>query len=189
MKELNSYSAEECITDFTKLAPLKQILQSVLGMTPEQCVQNNMTYKAAALMIWTEKVRQNGEWDHKPKIGKRFHPRTKTTQEYHAYGDRRYFYDIWSNIHYGYIGMASGFSESALLDGAGLEQIGSTLLTGHMPSREGRTTGKLRDWDGQNDRVSIQVGIDLHKKYLSKIDKNFLLDKLLASAIKFKLPD
>ncbi|MOA31335.1 hypothetical protein D3C78_1524870 [compost metagenome] len=47
---------------------------------------------------------------------------------WHKHGKQDYSYDIWSNIHYGYVGMAGGFSESLLLDGAGLEQIASDSL-------------------------------------------------------------
>ncbi|NJM31944.1 MAG: hypothetical protein HC848_02420, partial [Limnobacter sp.] len=80
--------------------------------------------KAIAWGIWTYMVAQNSSWDHKPVIGACFTPRSSTVQNYHAWGDRRYFYDIWSNIHYGYVGQTAGFMEWELLDGAGLEQIG-----------------------------------------------------------------
>ncbi|RDU58770.1 hypothetical protein CQA53_11900, partial [Helicobacter didelphidarum] len=36
-------------------------------------------------------------------------------------------YDIWSNIHYGYIGKAVGFSEIELLSGAGVAQVASNI--------------------------------------------------------------
>ncbi len=47
---------------------------------------------------------------------------------WHKQGEVDYFYDIWSNIHYGYVGRAGGLSESVLLDGAGLEQIASDSI-------------------------------------------------------------
>lgn len=78
---------------------------------------------AAVMVIWAEKVGQNREWDHKPKILKEFNNDTR-----HKQGRYAYYYDSWSNIHYGYIGMAAGFSESVLLEGAGLEQIASETL-------------------------------------------------------------
>ena len=64
-------------------------------------------------------VRQQGPWDPKPEIARLF----KYSQEI---GGEWYYYDIWGNIMFGYLGAASGFSESALLDGAGIEQIGSS---------------------------------------------------------------
>ncbi|WP_241150813.1 polymorphic toxin type 44 domain-containing protein, partial [Pseudomonas viridiflava] len=60
---------------------------------------------------------QNRPWDHKPII------RRTIGGIWHKQGKYDYFYDIWSNVHYGYVGMAGGLSESVLLDGAGAEQI------------------------------------------------------------------
>ena len=71
----------------------------------------------AAMAIWTERVGQYRDWDHKPKIHKKF------GGYYYKQGEYEYFYDIWSNIHYGYVRRAGGLSESVLADDAGLEQI------------------------------------------------------------------
>ena len=49
-------------------------------------------------------------------------------QKRHKLGGFNYYHDIWSNIHYGYVGTAAGFTESELLDGAGLKQIVTDLL-------------------------------------------------------------
>lgn len=126
-----------------------------------------MAKKAAAAVIWTKKVAQNQEWDHKPKI------RVLTGGKVrHKQGAYDYFYDIWSNIHYGYVGIIAGFSESVLLDGAGAEQIVSDslskieemtnpkqvkVLPGPRPTATPWT--KLRSWDDVADRVSISMGI------------------------------
>jgi hypothetical protein len=121
-----------------------------------------LTTKMAAMLIWTGKVRQNGDWDHKLKISYRFHPRARTDQEWHHYNGWVYFYDVWSNLHYGYVGTAAGFSESALLDGAGGEQIASDLLRGHAPKNTSGVTG-LRAWDDPYDRAAITLGIKLYR--------------------------
>ncbi|WP_436262607.1 hypothetical protein [Pseudomonas syringae] len=44
---------------------------------------------AAAMVIWAEKVGQNREWDHKPKILKEFNKNTR-----HKQGRYAYYYDI-----------------------------------------------------------------------------------------------
>lgn len=73
----------------------------------------------------TEKVAVNCDWDHKPYILKTFNfKHLKEPQKRHQLGDFNYYHDIWSNIHYGYVGTAAGFIESELLEGAGIEQIG-----------------------------------------------------------------
>jgi len=56
--------------------------------------------------------------------------------------------------------MAARFSESVLLDGAGLEQIGSDILSGTLPERS-EGIDRLRAWDKAKDRFSIKLGIGL----------------------------
>ncbi len=61
-----------------------------------------MAKKVAAAAIWTKKVGQGQDWDHKPKLRKLF-PGVQ-----HKQGRYDYYYDIWSNIHYGYVGIIGG---------------------------------------------------------------------------------
>ena len=42
---------------------------------------------------------------------------------WHKYKDYDYYYDVWSNIHYGYVGLSVGFDEKTLLGGADLAQV------------------------------------------------------------------
>ncbi|QXG42911.1 polymorphic toxin type 44 domain-containing protein [Pseudomonas viridiflava] len=136
---------------------------SKVGSANNPQVMGN-TYKVAALMMWTEKVGQNRPWDHKPPIRKMYRGRA-----WHKQGAYMYFHDIWSNIHYGYVGMAAGLSEQLLLDGAGLEQIGSDTVRKIQnweknpgPHRSDDIAG-FRAWDDAPDRISIQIGVDLYK--------------------------
>ena len=158
MKELNSYSVTQCIANYQKLPLWQQILG--LGITPQDCVNASLSYKGAALISWAALVRQDGPWDHKPYIRKTFHPRATGEQVWHIHGGFVYFYDIWSNIHYGYVGAASGFGTSELLDGAGLEQIGSDVLRGKLPRSSAGVSG-LRRFDDPSDRAAIAIGIKL----------------------------
>lgn len=160
MRELNAFSVEACITDFKQTPLLQQLLG--LGIDPQQCVQNGMTYRQVAMLIWASKVRQGGDWDHKPKIAMQF-PTTSPFGKrfFHVHGNRQYYYDIWSNIHYGYVGMAAGFGRDALLDGASAEQIVSTLLRGAMP-QSSTVDGGLTTWDDPTDRAAIIAGFMLY---------------------------
>lgn len=150
---------------------------SAYGGAPN-CADKQINSTEIAFTLWTEKVRTNGEWDHKPYIAKTFKfrvPRSSKTQERHILGDFTYYYDIWSNIHYGYVGAAAGFSESVLLDGAGLEQIGTTLLRFGLPKK---TADGLRVWDDTSDRISVGIGIELYKKDPNDIRSEDVLEKI-----------
>jgi hypothetical protein len=160
MAELNRFDSKKCSADYMHLPWWQQLLGA--GPNPGECSDMKLTTKMAAMLIWTGKVRQNGDWDHKLKISYRFHPRARTDQEWHHYNGWVYFYDVWSNLHYGYVGTAAGFSESALLDGAGGEQIASDLLRGHAPKNTSGVTG-LRAWDDPYDRAAITLGIKLYR--------------------------
>lgn len=125
-----------------------------------------MSKQAAAAALWASMVGQNRPWDHKPKLRAAFNRTIR-----HKHGQYEYFYDLWSNIHYGYIGIACGFSEDWLFEGAGIEQIGSDSWrklkdweTMPGPRRSGGTEG-WRAWDDAPDRLSIAIGVKLCKKY------------------------
>ncbi|KAF1029570.1 MAG: hypothetical protein GAK37_01712 [Pseudomonas sp.] len=182
MKELNGYDAEAKTREYAELpfylsvGPAPDFYTLALGM------------KAKALAIWTERVGQNRPWDHKPII------RRTIGGVWHKQGKYDYFYDIWSDIHYGYVGMAAGFSESILLDGAGAEQIisdaerkveelfkkpkGQWELPG--PNRSANIEG-LRAWDDVPDRISISIGVKLYQQYSSAgITAKMITDEVLA---------
>lgn len=92
----------------------------------------------------------------------------------------QYYYDIWSNIHYGYVGAAAGFSESVLLDGAGLEQIGSDLLRQRWPKGSSGVTG-LRRFDDFSDRAAIAMGLRLYPIFPGSVSASVLLTRVLAT--------
>nr|WP_310548541.1 polymorphic toxin type 44 domain-containing protein [Klebsiella pneumoniae] len=86
----------------------------------------------AAMAIWYQTVKTGSIWDHKPKIRDLFSsvavarplPRKGKSSKsyYHKFKQHDYFYDVWSNIHYGYVGRSVGFSEAILLKGSTWEQ-------------------------------------------------------------------
>jgi putative RNase toxin 44 of polymorphic toxin system len=186
MAEMNSFSAEACIADFSKLPLWKQILG--LGIQPDQCVDMQLSYRTAALIAWGIKVKQNGDWDHKPKIAARFHPRSPGgLQHWHLYGNTLYYYEVWSNLHYGYVGRTAGFSESVLLDGAGLEQIGSTMLRLKLPEKSPAVAG-LRAWDDPHDRAAIMMGIHLYRQKHKLVTVQDVMNLVLLSNSILKKP-
>ena len=179
MAELNAFNYEKCISDYTQLPWWQQLMG--VGIKPGDCVDMKISGKAAAMLIWTGKVRQNGDWDHKPKISGRFHPRVPNgTQEWHHHNGMVYFYDIWSNLHYGYVGTAAGFSESTLLDGAGGEQIVSDIMRGNGPKRS-PGVGGLRAFDEAHDRAAITMGIQLYKTKPNQLFPHDLVNLIVHS--------
>ena len=83
-----------------------------------------------------------------------------------------------SNIHYGYVGTAAGFDEGVLLDGAGLEQIGSDLLRLRWPTYSAGIEG-LRALDAGPDRNAISLGIELFSLVPSHISPHELVETIL----------
>lgn len=145
--------------------------------------------KVAAAAIWTRKVGQDQEWDHKPKLLAMYNGNV-----WHKQGKYAYYHDIWSNIHYGYVGMAGGLSESVLLDGAGAEQIISdakrkVLEVTKKPKAQWELPGPnrsadmdgLRAWDDAPDRISISIGVKLYRQHADGgVTAKLIMDEVLA---------
>lgn len=111
-----------------------------------------------------------GNWDHKPIV----YPMNTT-----------YFRsDIWSNIHYGYVGAAAGFTQLELTGGAGLEQIGSDIFRGSTPVFTPGADNWLANWDDPFDNVAIQLGISLWDRSGSSLSlANFYYSILSSSGL------
>ena len=128
--------------------------------------------RVLAGIVFAWKVRQGGEWDPKPLLMKELSKENEDPYWSQLWeGGAEYYYDVWGNIEYGYLGTAAGFSEDALLDGAGAEQIGSSIgyaikyqSSEFLPRRVPGVKG-LRAWDHPADQAGIRIGIDLWNTY------------------------
>lgn len=111
---------------------------------------------------WYEQVNYGAPWDHKPHI-------KKTYGEYSEDKQNRilYAWDIWSNIHFGYVGVAVGFDEGTLLDGAGAAQwMGGNVPDGYWKRRM-ETIGDadvFRALDDPRDQEAIRIGVGLFRE-------------------------
>jgi len=141
--------------------------------------------KSLALGIWTSQVMDAriknymgplapllGNWDHKPILYPRDPQQQSPVPEiperkgWSTVGGSLYRFDIWSNIHYGYVGAASGFSQAELTGGAGIEQIGSDLVNPDItPHRSPGADNWVASWDDPSDNAAIQIGISLWNQY------------------------
>ncbi|MCC3508927.1 MAG: hypothetical protein JGK29_07285 [Microcoleus sp. PH2017_17_BER_D_A] len=75
--------------------------------------------------LWRDKVSDGQEWDHKPKLESDLNLKG-TNYGYLVWGnsDREFYYDIWSNIHYGYVGKAAGYSDWELQVFSSINDLG-----------------------------------------------------------------
>lgn len=87
-------------------------------------------------------------WDLKPDIAAKWgYGQLVSFKSIGKKGKARFFYDVWGNIHYGYIGRAAGFSASELI-WAG--DVTNKAIHKGTP-------------DPSSDASAIRIGVDLHK--------------------------
>ncbi|WP_336086193.1 polymorphic toxin type 44 domain-containing protein [Nocardia sp. SSK8] len=114
--------------------------------------------EVAAMLAFKSMVEVNAPWDHKPLLKEKF----DLADENDFYfkdptQDRAVFYDIYSNIHYGYVGNAAGFPEDTLMWAANL----------HDGSTGANDVG---------DDITMKIGYDLYEKYGRDITREQLRD-------------
>ena len=78
--------------------------------------------KVSALSTWASLVGTGKVWDQKSDI-RNSEANANRDPDWQQAGSRKYHFDTWSNIHYGYVGKVADFSDSELLQGAGLAQL------------------------------------------------------------------
>ncbi|MGB3904696.1 MAG: RHS repeat-associated core domain-containing protein, partial [Anaerolineae bacterium] len=139
--------------------------------------------KQAALLNFGWMVRQGGPWDPKPYIAENI-----PYYNYHRIAGDFYYYDVWGNIMFGYLGTAAGFSESELLEGAGLEQIGSDTWYAiyyrdpcRLPRpRHGWSRAlRLWTWDHPEDRVTARIGMRLWSLYQTGVQTYHIIQAVV----------
>ncbi len=123
-----------------------------------------------ALLQFAQFVRSGAPWDYKSDMHSRFGEWTLDAAE-----GKQYRYDIWGNMHFGFIGRAIGFSEDLLLDAAGFAQAVSDGKTwqdilSHIHS--------LRDLDQPEDQAAIRAGIALFEDFGAGVTSDNILDRI-----------
>ncbi|MEU8241002.1 GDSL-type esterase/lipase family protein [Actinoplanes missouriensis] len=105
----------------------------------------NAACVAAGLNQWRQLVSTGKVWDHKPIIAEYWNDRDKYFADILPGTQLKLYYDVWSNIHYGYVGSAAGISRDAL------------ILGSHIDPDAGETD--------PGDDLSIDIGVDLFQAY------------------------
>ena len=116
--------------------------------------------KLAAYALWADIVGPGQPWDHKPHLQRMLG--ADFNDGWNKYGEFDYFYDIWSNIHYGYVGVALGFSAAEMINGAGLAQALHDKWTGKRLQHHPENGSWPASADDVPDHISIKVGAELH---------------------------
>jgi hypothetical protein len=89
-----------------------------------------------------------------------------------SYGRWEYSYDVWSNIHYGFIGTAAGFDAETLHGKGGLNGIPSADV--------------LIGVDDPEDIEAEQIGTDLWQSYHTRITPSILHYEILVRKSKLQ---
>ncbi|MFC8044422.1 polymorphic toxin type 44 domain-containing protein [Nocardia sp. NPDC057353] len=109
------------------------------------------TDTAASALQFYDMVKTGGPWDHKPILQEKF---GLAAEDDYYFKDpsqnRAVFYDIYSNIHYGYVGRAAGFPEESLIAAANLND-GATGV------------------NDAGDDITMRVGVQLYERYGSDL--------------------
>lgn len=116
-----------------------------------------------ALTTFKAWVGNRRPWDHKATMKTRFGEWTADAQS-----KREYNFDIWSNVHYGFVGRACGFSEWTLKAGAGYAQWqAGTAPDGYWERRLEQLGDAdfLAAFDDPADQRAIKIGMDLWNAY------------------------
>nr|ADH04655.1 unknown [Chondromyces crocatus] len=106
--------------------------------------------QTVAYLALIERVAPGRPWDHKDHFTSRQIGET-VPGRWHTWGEWEYFHDVWSNIHYGYVGRASGFSERTLIDGANAQQQVHSWWT-----------GKTSRGDPEQDSLAVSMGCRMY---------------------------
>lgn len=175
IKQQNAYNAQEAMERWQREGEsLNSVQRLARGMARPKFIQIERLSHRAALASWALLVREGGVWDHKPdfhkggKKGDEFDSRGVSAYPWHhKYQGYEYFYDIWSNIHYGYVGRYIGFSEQTLLDGVGLAQyLVDRMKSDVSPTDRSEVNGEgYRRFDDVTDHLSVSLGIALFERF------------------------
>ena len=133
--------------------------------------------KITAAELWIGKVNTNKPWDHKNKIREKFKhvavyrplPPPKSTWSetwYHKYRGHDYFLDIWSNIHYGYVGRSVGFTKDQLMMGSGIQQVTKDTKDTIIKLLKFHFRDAFKgSGDTIDDETGMLIGIELFEAY------------------------
>ncbi|WP_293267502.1 polymorphic toxin type 44 domain-containing protein [Neptunomonas sp.] len=161
MEDLAFYMASE----------MKRNARSVIAQNIKQ--HNTSVFDTyQALTKWKSMVGNRRPWDHKNHI-----KNTYGEWSLDSLSGAQFNYDIWSNLHYGYVGRGVGFSAWTLKAGAGYAQWAAGTNPDGYWQRRAEKLGDadvIAAFDDPNDQTAITLGIQLWDSYKSNIDARII---------------
>lgn len=127
----------------------------------KDALANGKTLQARTL--WFSLVQTGAKWDHKPILEMNLGLANPPDYYFPLRNDaeHEWYYDIWSNIHFGFVGRAAGFS------GKTLQDFAASGLPG---------TGK----NDEGDVLSVQIGIDLWDEHQLSLTEEQLHEAIIS---------
>ena len=111
---------------------------------------------------WKAQVADKKPWDFKADI-------QTNIGDWFLFRTKGYRYDIWANIHYGYVGRAIGFGKVELRAGAGYAQLAQGTS---------RLSYALSFFDDPIDQAAIRLGMALYDSKGLNVTKDDLIEAL-----------
>jgi len=150
--------------------------------SPFKVIEN----KKKAYKLWKRTVGAGCEWDHKKDILDNY---GKWACNKKGENSLKFRFDLWSNIHYGFVGKHAGFLEIELINGAGWAQIGDNdkslaswdTWKEYFKNRivDIGDADFLGGFDDPCDQQAIKVGFYLYDKHKDNLTADILIEKLL----------
>ena len=148
-------------------------------------VSDKISGRIQAYQKWKGLVAAKKRWDHKEKIKKL----KGSDWACDSNTQLKFMYDIWSNVHYGFVGRYVGFTACELINGAGFAQLGdnnrsfSTWTKQYISNRfvDFGDADIIGAFDDAEDTQAIKVGISLFNKFGSMptaLTPQLILDEL-----------
>ncbi len=142
-----------------------EILKNAQSNVAKAIKKNNESILGVydSMMKWKSMVGNRRPWDHKRHIKATYGEWT-----YDTTSRKHYNFDIWSNLHYGYVGRAVDFSTWTLKAGAGAAQFKAGTSPEGYWGRRVKTLGDadfLAAFDDPKDQAAIAVGAALWENH------------------------
>lgn len=158
------------------LGSMTLIGQALLLSNPQNspllsaAISDKIEGRKKAYQKWKRLVGAGCPWDHKAKILELQGNKGWSCDKNKHF---LFFYDLWSNIHYGFIGKLAGFTEWELLNGAGYAQLNDNsrnwkewaLQYARNRVREFGDADILAAFDDASDNEAIKIGFKLHNRF------------------------